>query len=308
MSTLTSQSWITVEIRVPGRAKKAVRDTIGSFVLPPIQEKRAEEGDLWSIKGIVPADTSVDDRLVDIEQGLRQIEQTLALDTALLVELGTVHGDGETSKYGREGQTVYMGGRFVVAPPGNAVQAHQDRTVIRLTAGQAFGDGSHSSTQVALQMIDGLFRGHHAPPAPGWCLDAGCGTGVLALAVTAHWKGKVVAVDISAQAIERVRANLALNRPWSSRILPVHGELSCCGGPFAVILANLVPSVQINAYESLWTALEPGGWLILAGFQETQKDLVAQLYTSKGAETAACRCKQGWVGLLLRKPELLNVS
>jgi hypothetical protein len=43
MSTLTSQSWIEVEIRVPGQAKKAVRDTLGPFVLPNIQEKRTWE-------------------------------------------------------------------------------------------------------------------------------------------------------------------------------------------------------------------------------------------------------------------------
>ena len=304
MSNLTSQSWIEVEIEVPGQSKEAVCNTLQPFVLPHIQKKHLEEGDLWTIKGIMPADSSVDHRLVNIEQELRQIEKAFALDDALYVELGTVQGDEKASQYGSQTQRVFMSGRFIVASPDDIIRAEGDRTMLRITAGQAFGDGSHSSTQVALELIDGLFRGDHGlPPEPGWCLDAGCGTGVLALAAAACWNGRVVAADISSQAIKRVKANLALNSLWRSRIFPVHGELSCCGGPFSVILANLVPSVQINAYKALWKALEPKGWLILAGFQEAQRGLVEPLFTSKGAVTTAYRSKKGWLGLLLRKPK-----
>jgi ribosomal protein L11 methyltransferase len=309
MSHLTSQSWIEVEIQVPRKAKDAVCNALGPFVLPHIQKKQAEQGDLWTIKGRMPSDRSVDDRLVNIEQGLRQIEKAFALDDALYVELGTVQGDEKASQYGSQTQRVFEVGRFIVASPDDVVQAERNRTVLRITAGLAFGDGSHSSTQVALELIDGLFRGDHGPPPkPGWCLDAGCGTGVLALAAAARWKGSVAAADISSKAIKRVKANLALNSPWRSRIFPVQGELSCCVGRFSVILANLVPSVLVNAHETLWTALEPEGWLMLAGFQEAQRDLVEPLFASKGAVTMACRHKKGWLGLLFRKPKGSKLS
>ena len=308
MSPSTSQSWIEVEIRAPRQTKKAVRDALRPFVLPNIQEKHLAQGDIWSIIGIMAADTLVDDRLVNIERGLRQVEQALDLNDPLFMEIVKIHAIDDW-KYGRQAKTAYRGGRFVITTPGHAVQAHPDKTVLRITAGQAFGDGSHSSTRVALQIIDRLFQGDYGPfPTIGWSLDAGCGTGVLALATATRWKGKVVAVDISGQAMKRVKANLALNRPWGSQVLPVHGELSCCAGPFSVILANLVPSVQVTVHETLWAVLESGGWLVLAGFQEAQKELVTQLYLANGANAKACLSEEGWVGLLFRKPALPQPS
>jgi ribosomal protein L11 methyltransferase len=127
---------------------------------------------------------------------------------------------------------------------------------------------------------------------------------VLALAVAAVWKGRVLAADISPEAIRRVRTNQKSNPPWGWRVVPVLGALSCCRGPFDVILANLVPSVHVNAGQTLWETLGPGGWLVLAGFRETQNDLVAGLFLAKGAEAKACLCEEGWTGLLLRKPDV----
>jgi len=307
MSNPTSQSWIEVEIRIPEGAKKAVCNALSPFLFPALQEEPTEDSSIWSVKGMIPGDAAVDQRLLKLEKGLMQIEQALGLSNAIFADIRQVQIH-DNSEPGKESEATYLGGCFVVAPPGKPVAQDHAQAVLRITAGQAFGDGSHSSTRVALQLIGSLFKDHSGllPTETEWCLDAGCGTGVLALAVAAVWNRSVLAVDISPEAIRRVRTNQESNRPWGWRVVPVLGGLSCCRGPFAVILANLVPSVHVNTAETLWETLGPGGWLVLAGFRETQKDLVAGFFLSKGAEEKACCCEQGWMGLLLRKPKLPN--
>lgn len=309
MSHPTSQSRIEVEIRMPETAKKAVFNALSPFLFPILQEVPTEDRGIWSVRGMIPPDKSVDLTLLKLEKALVQIEQTLGLPNALFADIRRIQRDAD-SAHGTAPGTIYRGGCFIVAPPAKPVDTDQNQTALRITAGQAFGDGSHSSTRVALQLIGSLFKkyGHRPSTKTDWCLDAGCGTGVLALAVAATWEGRVLAVDISPEAIQRVKTNRKANQPWGWRVTPVLGELSCCRGPFAVIVANLVPSVHVNTDEILWEALRPGGWLIVAGFRQAQKDLVAGLFLSKGAEERAWCCEQGWMGLLLKKPAVLNAA
>ena len=298
-----------MEIRIPESAKKAVSKVLCPFLFPNLREEPSEDLGIWSVKGMIPEDARVDQRLSNLKKALVQIEQTFGLPDMCFADMKRVQID-KNPRYGTVHETICHAGRFIVAPPAKPVVADQGRTVLRIAAGRAFGDGSHISTRIALQLIDDLFKDHGGlpPPEKAWCLDAGCGTGILALAVAALWKGRVLAVDISPEAIRRVNTNRESNPPWGRRVTPVLGELSCCRGPFAVIAANLVPSVHVIGGETLWKALRPGGWLVLAGFREKQKDLVAGRFLSKGAQEKACCCKQGWMGLLLKKPAVLNAA
>lgn len=291
-----------MEIRIPESAKKAVCNVLCPFLFPNLREEPSEDLGIWSVKGMIPEDAWVDQRLSNLKKALVQIEQTFGLSDMCFADMKRVQIDKDP-RYGTVHETIYHAGRFVVAPPAKPVIADQSRTVLRITAGRAFGNGSHISTRVALELIGNLFGNHweRMPSEADWCLDAGCGTGILALAVAAVWKGRVLAVDISPEAIRRVNTNREANQPWGRRVTPVLGELSCCRGPFAVIAANLVPSVHVIGGDTLWETLRPGGWLVLAGFRETQKDLVAGRFLSKGAQEKACRCEQGWMGLLLKK-------
>src|SRR2546423_4153247 len=69
-------------------------------------------------------------------------------------------------------------GRFVVAPPWSEVSDEEDRIVIRVEPGMAFGTGTHETTRLCLAAIEKYFRG-------GILLHAGPGPGILAHAPAA---------------------------------------------------------------------------------------------------------------------------
>jgi ribosomal protein L11 methylase PrmA len=110
-------------------------------------------------------------------------------------------------------------------------------------------------------------------------------------------------VDLDPRAIDAARGNLRHNQEPGSKIFLALGELSCAQGPFCLVLANLVPTLHVRAWKTLWRAVAPGGWLILSGFCDTHKDSILHPYVRNGATEKACSLDQVWAGILLLKPD-----
>src|SRR5512138_2087429 len=66
-------------------------------------------------------------------------------------------------------------GRFVIAPPWTRLEHNNNKIVIRIEPGMAFGTGTHETTRLCLAAIEKYFTG-------GSFLDVGTGTGILAIA------------------------------------------------------------------------------------------------------------------------------
>ena len=69
--------------------------------------------------------------------------------------------------------------------------------------GQAFGTGAHPTTQACIELLAAHERGS--------VLDAGCGSGVVAIAAARLGFGPVAGVDSDPVAVAAARANVALN-------------------------------------------------------------------------------------------------
>ena len=68
-----------------------------------------------------------------------------------------------------------MGARFLIAPPWSEIAETDERIVIRIEPGMAFGTGTHETTRLCLAAIEKHFDGASF-------LDVGTGTGILAIA------------------------------------------------------------------------------------------------------------------------------
>src|SRR5437899_4291167 len=96
-------------------------------------------------------------------------------------------------------------GRFIVAPPWTEIRNANQRIVIRIEPGMAFGTGTHETTRLCLKAIEKYFRG-------GSLLDVGTGTGILAIAAAKMFSDAHVAgCDTDAEAIEIAKENARLN-------------------------------------------------------------------------------------------------
>jgi len=154
--------------------------------------------------------------------------------------------------------------------PGDTSIDDNDAIVVRLDPGLAFGTGTHATTALCLDWLDGL-RLEHAT-----MLDYGCGSGVLAIAALKLGCDSAVAMDIDPQALTATRANAKYNRV-DNRLTATLGAGSV-GGPFDVVVANILTAPLVELAESVSGHVKSGCLLALSGILSEQVDTVLTAY------------------------------
>jgi len=185
---------------------------------------------------------------------------------------------------------------------------------LRLTASTAFGTGHHATTRGALAMLDALARRlGRRRPAP--MLDVGCGSGVLALAMTKLWKQPVWASDID----ETVRPVVAAHAQRNAVALRSHARrgggpaLACLvaagldhpclrrAGPFRLIVANILAGPLKMLAPAFARQLAQDGWLLLSGILASEARAVLGRYRRCGLVPVALWQQEGWATIALRR-------
>jgi ribosomal protein L11 methyltransferase len=267
--------------------------------------KDRQPGEAFLLTATVAMDSEVDHMISRIEEALRQVERKYLLLEPLSVELHVFDTDEPNGSWKQQGQPRQISSHLAIGPPGQQNRVAKDQTVIFIDPRDAFGDGNHPSTRLALRLLDELLGDPYGPAnrMGGWVLDAGCGSGVLGLAAAALGGSEVLGVDIDPKAIAAAQKNREHNAGPGSKLSLALGDLCCAKGPFCMVLANLVHPVHMKVCHTLWAAVAPGGWLILSGFCESYWNSILGHYAREGASQRAFLTEGAWAGALLQKPE-----
>ncbi len=180
-----------------------------------------------------------------------------------------------------------FGQRLWVCPAGQP-PGSPHAVVLELDPGLAFGTGTHATTALCLEWLEGR-------PLEGLSLlDYGCGSGILALAGLKLGARSATAFDIDPQAITATREN-AVKNGLSDRLTVVE-RAAAISGPFDQVVANILARPLVELAPALARHCIPGGAILLAGMLETQGEEVARAYGPWfDIETAALR--EGWITL-----------
>jgi len=133
---------------------------------------------------------------------------------------------------------------------------------IKLKIGMAFGTGYHATTQIMLSLIPKYISEGDT------VLDAGCGSGVLAIASKKLGASRVLAVDIQNEAIEECKINA-----WENEVEIEYKKASVdeINENFDVVLAN----IQIDVFRKVFNHLANkfNKYLIVSGiFKDKEKE------------------------------------
>ena len=162
-----------------------------------------------------------------------------------------------------------FGRRLWIYPAGSAVP-ESEAVVVHLDPGLAFGTGTHATTALCLEWLDGLSLGGKT------MLDYGCGSGILAIAGLKLGCASAVGMDIDPQAVIATRQNAKDN--------DVAGNLQILGAPaeiqgdFDVVVANILAGPLVQFAESITLTLRGRGMLALSGVLCEQADDVMTAY------------------------------
>jgi len=168
--------------------------------------------------------------------------------------------------------------------------------VLRLDPGRAFGTGTHETTRLCLTLLDDRLR---QTPALR-CLDVGCGSGILSVAVARLGVPRVVALDIDAQAAGATRENALLNGV-GDRVHVLCGDLRAVVGQYPLVVANILYQILLGLAPQLAERVVPGGVLVLSGLLTTELASARRVYGAQGFREVLRRADGEWGALLLER-------
>lgn len=188
-------------------------------------------------------------------------------------------------------QPVEVGERFIVAPPWADISDANNRLVIRIEPGMAFGTGTHETTRLCLAAIEKYFAG-------GSFLDVGTGTGILAIAAAKLFPdARIDACDTDAEAIAIAQENARLNGVAEGINFRV-GTVEETTASVDLVCANLTADVIAPLLPLLVAATCRR--LVLSGILETQFDmLVAPLQKAGVSDTIEIMQDGEWVAVIV---------
>jgi len=205
---------------------------------------------------------------------------TLALLRALVpdgdrlrVSSGLVEDQDWVRAWLEHWQPLRFGQRLWVTPAEKRQQIDAAAAVVMtLDPGLAFGTGTHPTTALCLEWLEGQ-------PLQGCTvLDYGCGSGILAIAALLLGARHAVCVDIDPQALLATRQNAATNGV-ADRIetcLPQDFQPT----QYDRVLANILSGPLVQLAPRLGTCLADHGRLVLAGLLERQAAEVRTAYAA----------------------------
>lgn len=187
----------------------------------------------------------------------------------------------------RDFHALRFGRRLWICPRHERVEA-PEAVVVRLDPGLAFGTGTHASTALCLQWLDG------AALAGRELIDYGCGSGVLAIAALRLGARRAYCFDVDPQALLATREN-AEDNGVADRLqlcerdqeLPSDGEL---------LLVNILSEVLHRLCTRFATLLAPGGQILLCGILAAEAAAVTAQY-SAWFDMQTYRESEGWTAL-----------
>jgi ribosomal protein L11 methyltransferase len=181
-------------------------------------------------------------------------------------------------------------GQFIIAPPWSNLNDRNDRYVIRIEPGMAFGTGTHETTRLCLDAIQKHYTG-------GSFLDVGTGTGILAIAaakVSTH--ARIEACDTDETAIAIARENAELNFVADDINFRI-GSIDDATASADLVCANLTADVITSIMPALVGVT--CGKLLLSGILETQIEMVRAALHECGIDDFEIVQDGEWVALII---------
>jgi ribosomal protein L11 methyltransferase len=168
-----------------------------------------------------------------------------------------------------------------IEPPGD-----DDLVVVRLDPGLAFGSGTHPTTALCLEWLDGLQL------AGRTVTDYGCGSGILAIAALKLGAASAVGVDNDPQALTASADNAARNGVANRLSLFLPQDV--LAEPADIFVANILAGPLGELAPTFAAAAKPGAPFAISGILDGQQDELLQRY-GEWFHGLQVDTREGWV-------------
>ena len=252
----------------------------------------------------------VNGETTDRETLLANVEEALS-DIRLFAEIGegtvTV---GETddidwiNNWKQYFHQFYIDDILVIPSWEEAEPAAEQKMVLHIDPGTAFGTGMHETTQLCIRQLKKYVTEDTV------LLDVGTGSGILSILALKFGAKRAVGTDLDPCAVEAVRQNCESNGIDKEKFHMLTGNIitekavqdevgyDC----YDIVAANILADVLLPLTPVIVNQMKAGGIYITSGIIDDKEEVVVEAVKKAGLEVLEVNYQGEWVSVTARKP------
>lgn len=179
----------------------------------------------------------------------------------------------------------------------------EDKMIIHIDPGTAFGTGMHETTQLCIRQI----RKYVTPDTT--ILDVGCGSGILGMLALKFGAKYSVGTDLDPCAIDATYENMEVNGITKDQYEVMIGNIiddkevqdKVGYEKYDIVVANILADVLVLLTPVILHQLKTGGIYITSGIIDAKEETVVEAVKEAGLEVLEVTYQGEWVSVTARK-------
>ncbi|HBQ58115.1 MAG TPA: 50S ribosomal protein L11 methyltransferase, partial [Balneolaceae bacterium] len=167
-----------------------------------------------------------------------------------------------------------------------------DKIELMIDPKMAFGTGYHATTRVMLEWLPEVISENEE------VLDAGTGTGILAIAALKSGARSAFGFDVDEWSETNAYENILLNQVENFEVKLGSTEVIPEGNKYDVILANINRNTLIELLPELTEFLKEDGKLLLSGLLEEDEEVMLKQPAVQKFTHVGTRQHKEWIAIL----------
>ena len=269
----SGQQWMTLSVTVPHEIGDAIANFLHERSVPGLVLDDSDS-DVTRITAYIEKKKlgSVSSELKSYAVALREIFPGLR---DALIKIVPLKSEKWATAWKSHFKPIKIGRQLIVTPPWLKPNT-DDRELIIIEPAEAFGTGTHETTQGCLILLEEAIAHLSNELDKPTQLDVGCGSGILALAGIKLGASTVLAVDSDPIAVESARNNAALNGVEEALLLRQR-SLDELHETADIVTANLDPITLAESRNKLVSLFRR--YLIISGVPLNRWDDIKSKFT-----------------------------
>lgn len=186
---------------------------------------------------------------------------------------------------------------IVICPTWEEYQPEEGEIVVNLDPGNAFGTGTHETTQLCIEAIENYM------PKGAFVADIGCGSGILAICAVKSGAKNAIAIDNDPIAVDTAFDNAVINNVekqvafYSATVEDIQNQ------HFDFVMANILHNVLAEIMPQLKQIMKRGAKLVLSGILKGKEGVVLDAIMCNNLKIVETSEKNNWLAYVVEKED-----
>ena len=241
-------------------------------------------------------------------EGGRELFDRINASLPIWSEAGAIFSEPEEFELAREEwsevwkkyfKIIHIADNLVIRPSWLEYSALPGQAVVNIDPGMSFGTGQHATTAYCLKAL----AANAGKSEYKRILDAGCGSGILAIAAKLLGYPQVVAYDYDPDCVTVTLENMQCNNLTEKDIEVFAADATTyeTAEQFDFACVNILSPILCAHAERIVGWVRPDGLLALAGILSQDFDNLSQTFAAAGAEEIDRFTEKEWTSGLFRR-------